>query len=87
MEYGVVADQAQENTVDANLFEHTENVYENTEYVYDPVTTQVPYEYKSDVAQTGMSAQNHTRNIYFSFDIKVVYWKRFLYHSHLFYSQ
>ena len=67
MEYGVVADQAQENTVDANLFEHTENVYENTEYVYDPVTTQVPYEYKSDVAQTGMSAQNHTRNIYFSF--------------------
>ena len=63
LEYGVVADQAQENTVDANLFEHTENVYENTEYVYDPVTTQVPYEYKSDVAQTGMSAQNHRRNI------------------------
>ena len=63
----------------------TENVYENTEYVYDPITTQVPYEYKSDVAQTGMSAQNHIQNIYFSF--KVVYWKRFLYNSHLFYSQ
>ena len=68
LEYGVVTDQAQENTADANLYEHTENVYENTEYVYDPVTTQVPYEYKSDVAQTGMSAQNHTRNIYFSFN-------------------
>ena len=86
MEYGVVTDQAQENTADANLYEHTENVYENTEYVYDPITTQVPYEYKSDVAQTGMSDPNHTRNIYFSF-IKEVYWKSFLYNSHLFYSQ
>ena len=54
MEYGVITDQAQENTADANLYEHTENVYENTEHVYDPVTTQLPYEYKSDVAQTGI---------------------------------
>ena len=54
MEYGVVTDQEQENTADANLYEHTENVYENTEHVYDPVTTQLPYEYKSDVAQTGI---------------------------------
>ena len=68
MEYGVVTDHAQENTADANLYEHTENVYENTEHVYDPVTTQVPYEYKSDVAQTGISAPNHTRNICFSFN-------------------
>ena len=68
MEYGVPADQAQENTADANLYENTENVYENTEHVYDPITTQVPYEFKSDVAQTGMSPQNHTRNIYSSFN-------------------
>ena len=70
LEYGVLPDQAQENTADANLYEHTESVYENTEHVYDPVTTQVPYEYKSDVAQTGMSAQNHILNIYISFDLK-----------------
>ena len=70
MEYGVVTDQAQENTADANLYEHTENVYENTEHVYDPVTTQVPYEYKSDIAQTGMSAPNHTQNICFNLNSK-----------------